>query len=95
MKYKAVAGIIYAEEPEISDRKVSDFVNFMMDRICCFVEEVTAHCLQAQMPGGISITEIPLDERDPTIVERFQLTVTTRGKPIWNLNYHESEFDKT
>ena len=95
MKYKEVAGTIYAEEPEISDQKVSDFVKFMMDRICCFVEEVTAHCLQAQMPEGISITEIPLDERDPAIVERFQLTVTPGGKPIWHLSYHESEFDKT
>ena len=82
-------------KPEISDQKVSDFVKFMIDRICCFVEEVTAHCLQAQMPEGISITEIPLDERDPAIVERFQLTVTTGGKPIWHLSYHESEFDKT
>lgn len=95
IKYKEVSGVIHAEEPEISGRKVSDFVKFMIDRICCFVEEVTAHCLQAQMPEGISITEIPLDERDPEIVERFQLTVTTGGNPIWHLNYHESEFDKT
>jgi hypothetical protein len=95
MMYKEVAGTIYAEEPEISGQKVSDFVKFMIDRICCFVEEVTAHRLQALMPKGISITEIPLDEREPAIVERFQLTVTTGGKPIWHLNYHESEFDKT
>ena len=95
MTYKEVAGTIYAEEPKISDQKVSDFVKFMIDRICCFVEDVTAHCLQTLMPKGISITEIPVDEREPAIVERFQLTVTTGGKPIWHLNYHESEFEKT
>jgi hypothetical protein len=95
IRYTEAAGAIHAEEPEISDHKVSNFVTIMIDRILCFVEEVTAHCLQVQMPDGISITEIPLDERSPEIVERFQLTITTGGKPIWHLSYHESEFDKT
>ena len=42
------------------------------------------------------VTPMPhaLDERKPDIVERFQLTVFNGGKPIWNLNYHESKFDE-
>jgi len=39
---------------------VSSFVKFVLDRLSCFVEEVTVHALQRQMPAGISVTKIPV-----------------------------------
>jgi len=66
-----------------------------MDRLICFVEEVTAHCLKARMPAGISVTEIPLPQREADMPQRFQVTLTNGGMPIWNITYHQSSFEET
>jgi hypothetical protein len=95
VRYMEVSGVILAEEPEISGQKVSEFVKLIMDRLSCFVEEVTAHCLQARMPAGISVTEIPLSQRKSDMPERFQVTLTNGGMPIWNISYHQSTFEET
>jgi len=94
VRYFEISGTIRAEEPEISGQKVSNFVNSIMDRLSCFVEEVTAHCLQARMPDGISLTETPLFLRDSKMPERFQVTLTNGGMPIWNIAYHQTAFEK-
>jgi len=47
-------------EPEIMGRPVSNFTNFVKDRMLCFVEEICAHGLQGRMPETISVTEIPV-----------------------------------
>jgi hypothetical protein len=93
--YSEVSGIIRADEPEISGQKASDFVKVIMDRLMCFVEEVTAHCLDARMIAGITVTEIPLSQRESDIPQRFQVITTNGGMPIWNITYHESSFEKT
>jgi hypothetical protein len=95
VRYMEVSGVIRAEEPEISNQKVSEFVKFILDRLSCFVEEVTAHCLQMRMPAGISLTEIPLSQRESDTPERFQVTLTSGGMLIWNISYHQSTFEET
>ena len=95
VQYNEVSGIIRADEPEVSDQKVSDFVKFIMDRLNCFVEEVTAHCLKVRMPIGISVTEIPLSKREPDMPQRFRVTLSDGGMPIWNIAYHQSSFEGT
>lgn len=95
IKYLDASGAIRVEEPQISGQPVSEFVKYMMDRISCFVEEVTTHCLQARMPAGFTVTEIPLAQREPEIPERFRLTLTSGGMPIWNIMYHQSAFEET
>ncbi len=95
VKYTDVSGIIRADEPEISGQKVSDFVKLIMDRLICFVEEVTAHCLKVRIPAGITVTEIPLSQRESDIPQRFQITLTSGGMPIWNIVYHLSSFEET
>ena len=94
IRYTEASGAIHAEEPEIAGQPVSEFVKVMMNRLCCFVEEVTAHCLQARMPTGISVTELPLPERDPEVPERFRLTLTNGGLPVWNIAYDQLAFDE-
>jgi hypothetical protein len=95
VRYTNTSGSIQVEEPQISGQTVSEFVTFMMDRLACFVEEVTTHCLQRQMPEGLSITEIPLAQRLTEMPERFQNTLTESGMPVWRLAYHPSTFETT
>lgn len=95
VRYTEVSGIIHADEPEISGQKVSDFVKFIMDRLICFVEEVTAHCLAARMPAGITVTEIPLFQRESDMPLRFHVTLPNGGMPIWNIAYHQCSFEET
>jgi len=95
VKYVETSGAVHAVEPQISGQSVSEYVNSMMDRVTCFVEDVTAHYLQGSMPAGFSITEIPLAQRVPEAPERFRLTFTNGGLPIWRIAYHESTFEET
>jgi hypothetical protein len=95
IQYSHASGSVQAHEPQISNQPVSEFVKFMMDRLACFVEEVTAHCLQAHMPAGLSIREIPLAQRLPEAPERFQITLKSGGIAIWRIGYHQSAFDDT
>jgi len=94
LKYAETGSVVTATEPEVSGQRVSEFVTFTADRLACFIEEVTVHCLQTMMTGGISVTEIPLSERVPELPERFRLTVETGGMPLWSIAYHEAKFEE-
>jgi hypothetical protein len=87
---------IKVDEACISGQTVSEFVVIILDRLACFIEEVTVHCLQKQMPAGISVTEIPLSQRaaEETPV-RFQVTLAAGGNPIWTIAYHQEPFEET
>lgn len=95
IRYRQVSGVIHADETEISGQKVSDFVRVVTDRLNCFVEEITAHCLKARMPASLTLTEIPLSQRDPAMPQRFQVTLANGGMPAWNIMYHQSSFEET
>jgi hypothetical protein len=86
---------VQATEPHVSGQKVSEYVEVTLDRLCCFVEEVTAHCLQSRMPAGISVTELLQPRILQEMPERFQLTLHKGGMPIWTLGYHDSKFEET
>jgi len=93
--YSNNGGIIRAEEPEVFGQKVTEFAKFILDRVICFVEEVTMHLLQARMPIGSSITEVALSKRDSEIPVRFQVTLSSGGMPTWHIYYHQSPFEET
>lgn len=86
---------IVAVEPLVAGQRVTEFVQAMLDRVCCFVEDITAHCIQQRMVSPITITEIPLAERRSEAPERFQLTLAVGGQPRWDISYHSSSFEKT
>src|SRR5258707_679273 len=77
-----------AIEPQIEGQPVSQFASFTLDRLFCFVEEIAVHCLKKHIPQGITITEIPLSEREAEKPERFQVTITPGGMPPWGIVYH-------
>jgi hypothetical protein len=91
--YQHVGNGIRAVEPQVDGQPVTEFVQFVADRLTCFVEDVIIHAMKMRMPSGISITEIPLAQRNPTIVERFRPALSLGGSPIWNITYHESQFE--
>lgn len=95
VKHVADAGSVRAVEPLVDGQPVTEFVTHMVDRVCCFVEELCAHALQARMPQGISITQIPLTERNPDIVERFKPALAGGGMPLWSISYHDGKFEDT
>ena len=93
--YAENAGIVTASEPLIEGLPVTTFVAYMTDRLMCFVEEVTVHCIQRCLPPALSITEIPLPVRSPTMPKRFQATLSAGGMPVWLIAYHASTFEAT
>ena len=93
--YDTSGANVVVVEPLIAGQPVTEFVQGMLDRVCCFVEDVTAHCIQQKMAAPITITEIPLAERRSEAPERFQLTLAVGGQPRWNIFYHSSSFEET
>ncbi len=85
---------IVATEPDISGQPFTTFIGFMLDRLCCFVEEFTAHCLQKRMVPEITITELPIAKRPEELPERFRLTLGAGGLVRWNIAYHASRFEE-
>jgi hypothetical protein len=83
--YEQEGGSIIARQPQISDLEVTQFVNWLTDRLCCFAEEFTMHCLQRQLPDQITVAQIPRVERDEELPMRFILTIGSGGMPRWNI----------
>ncbi len=81
-------------EPELAQLSVSKYVDFITDRLACFIEEFGVHCLQRKMPHEIALTEIPLSERVPELPERFHITPKIGGLPEWVLKYHAERFEE-
>ena len=92
--YNTSGANVVAVEPLVAGQPVTEFVQVMLDRVCCFVENIIAHCLQKKMPAPITITKIPLAERRSEAPERFQLTLAVGGQPRWNISYQSSSFEK-
>lgn len=84
---------IVAVEPLVDGQPVTEFIQEMLDRVCCFVEDVTVHSIQQKMVAPITITEIPLVERRSEAPERFRLTLAVGGQPRWNISYQSSSFE--
>ncbi len=93
--YSNTGSNIRAGEPAISGQGLTEFVRFIFDRLACFVEEVTVHCLQRMMPVGITITEIPFAQRLAEAPERFTVTMTSGGLTEWQITFHQSSFEQT
>ena len=93
--YAHAGSTVTADEPYISGQPVSEFARFIFDRLACFVEELTAHCLQKQMPAGITITEIAVAQRLAEAPERFRVTLGSGGLPAWQMSYHHGAFEET
>jgi hypothetical protein len=93
IEYKARNGRVASTQPLIDGQPTVEFVEFMLDRLSCFVEDFTAHCLQSRMPHGVTIAELTLAERPGECPERFRLTLREGGLPEWTILYRTATFD--
>lgn len=86
---------VKAREPLIDGEPISEFVPLILDRLMCFAEEVTAHCLQRRLPVDISFTEVPLAGRREEMPLRFTVTLARGGLLPWTIAFHASAFEDT
>jgi hypothetical protein len=93
IEYHASNGKVEAKQPLVDGQTTLEFVEFILDRLSCFVEDFTAHCLQCRMPQGVTIAELPLADRPAESPERFRLTLRRGGLPEWKILYRTSTFD--
>lgn len=94
-RYRQTINGVEAAEPEIDGRAASAFVACMFDRVTCFVEEFTAHCLQLRLAPEITITEIGRADRVEEMPERFSVTLANGGLARWSIAYHTSSFQES
>ena len=85
---------VRAEEPQFEGKPIIGFTNEVVDRVCCFVEEMTVFCLMKNLPRSFAITEVLVAERDASSPERFHLTVTPGGRHPWALSVHTRRFNE-
>jgi len=93
--YQESQGVLSIIEPSVYGEPVSSFADTICNRLSCFVEEVVVHGLQRQMLEGISLTELPVAQRQADAPERFRPAIVTGGSVIWRITYHGGRFDET
>jgi hypothetical protein len=84
---------VEALEPQLVQMPVSQYVDFITDRLSCFIEEFSVHCLQQKLSQEITLTEIPVGKRVPELTERFHITPKIGGLLVWLLKYHSARFE--
>lgn len=94
-RYRPTLTGVEVVEPEIDGRRASEYVGYMLDRVTCFIEDFTAHCLQRTLPSCVTVTEISRGERVEVMPERFRLTLAVGGLPRWSITYHATPFEET
>ncbi|MBU3936739.1 MAG: hypothetical protein KKD53_04335, partial [Proteobacteria bacterium] len=95
VSYMLDSSPVRADEPRFNGRPITEFTNEVLDRICCFVEDITVYCLRKKLPRGFEVTELPLADRDLRAPERFHITVTPGGRQAWVLSAHTRSFTET
>jgi hypothetical protein len=95
VSYMLDSSPVRAEEPRFNGWPITGFINEILDRIYCFVEEVTVYCLRKKLPRGFKLTELAVADRDPRVPVRFQITVTPGGRQAWVLSAHTRNFTET
>ena len=69
--YQDSQGVLTMVEPTVDGEAVSSFADTILERLSCFVEEVVVHGLQRQMLEGISLTELPVAQRQSALQSVF------------------------
>ncbi len=92
VRYRRDGDRIEADAPLVRGEPVDSYVEGVMDRVCCAVEEVTTHLLGRLLPVGLVIHEVPVNCRDVNLPTRFEVTLATGGKQPWVINHHRRKF---
>lgn len=85
---------VTANEPLFEGMLVTSYTAEAVDRIACFVEEVTVYCLSTKLPQGIQVSEVLPARRDAEVPRRFRLSVSPGGQAPWMLASHTQRFEE-
>ena len=94
-RYERAGTVVSAIEPRVFDQPVTLLAAEFVDRLCCFVEDVTAHGIQRRLPAALTLAEIPRADRAIEAPQRFVVTISDGGLPRWNISYHQALFEET
>lgn len=92
--YSISGDSVHIDEPIILEQPLTIFIPFMLDRLSCFVEEVTVYCMQKKLPNGISLMEIALKQRKPELPLRFRIITVMNNTIPWSINYNSNIFEQ-
>ena len=92
MTYRDSGGTVTPVEPEIDGIPVTAFVVRMLDRLCCFMEDVTVHLFQSKLEEPLALAEVLPASRKPVSPERFVVTFALGGREPWRIAYTETPF---
>ncbi|WP_374471183.1 hypothetical protein [Phenylobacterium sp.] len=90
--YRTSPDAVVPEEPEIRGVPVTRFAERMLDRTCCFVEDLVAHLLMARFGGKITLATVPPAKRTASSPLRFTITLASGGLTPWALVYDDVTF---
>ena len=90
--YDVRPAVVRPQEPAVAGSPVTQFAAEMCDRLCCFVEDVICHLLRNRFPDAFDLTEIPAADRDPTVPQRFTVTLKVGGRAPWRPTYAATSF---
>jgi hypothetical protein len=85
---------VLAREPEFEGKTITTYAAGALDRVACFVEEVTVYCLSTKLPKGVQVSEVPLIHRESEVPRRFRLSVSPGGRWPWALIAHTRKFEE-
>jgi hypothetical protein len=91
--YARIDAGVRAVEPQVDGRPVTEFAAFFLDRLCCFVEDLTAHSFQRLLPGELTLTELAPDSRSADTPERFRITLARGGQAPWGIAARPARFE--
>ena len=94
VEYDLDAHPVIAREPLFEGKTITAYTAGALDRIACFVEEVTAYSLSTKLPKGIQISEVPLTHRESEVPRRFRLNVSPGGRWPWAIVAHTRRFEE-
>lgn len=83
---------VLANEPLFDGKPVTVYTVDVINRIACFVEEITVYCLSTKLPKGIQVSEVPIMHRDAEVPRRFRLSVSPGSQAPWSLAAHTRMF---
>lgn len=91
VKYELKDGVVSMVEPLVGREQVNTYVERVFSILALAIEEVIMYGFQRNLTNSITISEIPLDQRNPTDAQRFKRTL--RGsEPAWQLKWTGKNF---
>ncbi len=94
VRYEAQDKVVRMTEPQVEGKPVTAYIDGIYNVVCLAIEELLAYGFQSMPNQILEIAEIPPDQRNPAVAERFKRTM--RGyDPLYELKWTGRGFYKS